>query len=77
MIPPLHEVPLEDCCGGRLKQAPFGRVKDALSGGASSMIIRPTGKEFYSRYIQWSIIGGVRYLDSTAFPKSFELMGLW
>ena len=63
MIPPLHEAPLEDCCGGRLKQAPFGRVKDALSAGASSMIIQPTGKEFYSQYIlnQWSIIGGVRY----------------
>ena len=59
MIPPLHEAPLEDCCGGRLKQAPFGQVKDALSAGASSMIIQPTGKEFYSQYIQWSIIGGV------------------
>ena len=59
MIPPLHKAPLEDCCGGRLKQAPFGRVKDALSAGASFMIIRPTDKEFYLRYIWWSIIGGV------------------
>ena len=44
----------------QLKQTPFGRVKDAVSAGASSTIIQPTGKEFYSRYIWWSIIGGVR-----------------
>ena len=64
MIPPLREAPLEDCCGGIVEQAPFGRAKDAFSAGASSMIIRPTGKEFYSRYIWWSIIGGVRYIST-------------
>ena len=59
MIPPLHEAPLKHYCGGIVKTAPFGQVKDALSASASSMIIRPTGEEFYSRYIWWSIIGGV------------------
>jgi hypothetical protein len=39
------------------------RPKDALSAGASSKIIRPTGEELYTRYIWWSIIGGVRYLS--------------
>ena len=34
---------------------------DALSAGASSMIIPPAGysDDFYSWYIRWSIIGGV------------------
>ena len=48
--------------GSSLKQTPFGWVKDALSAGASSMFIQLTGEEFYSRYIWWSIIGGVHYM---------------
>ena len=58
MIPPLHEASLKDYCGGIITTGTikFGLAKDALSAGASSMIIRPTGEEFYSRYIQWSII---------------------
>ena len=39
VIPPLYEAPLKDCCGGIVDMAPFGRVKDVLSAGASSMII--------------------------------------
>ena len=45
--------------GSSLKQTPFGWVKEALSAGASSMIIQLTGEEFYSWYIWWLIIGGV------------------
>lgn len=43
------------------KQAPFGRVK----AGASSMLIQPGGEKFYSWYIQWSIIGAVRYIEGS------------
>ena len=43
MISPLHGAPLKDCFGGIVEQVPFGRVKDALSTGASSMIIQPYG----------------------------------
>ena len=76
MIPPLHEAPLEDCCGGTVKTAPFGRVKDTLSAGASSTIIRPMGEEFYSWYIRWSTIGGIRYtLSYLLYSGSKECRG--
>jgi hypothetical protein len=37
------------------------------------MIIQPTGEEFYMylQYIEWSIIGSVRYSIITLFMKNF------
>ena len=56
MIPPLHEALLEDCCCGGIVKT--GTIWITLLAGASSMIIRPIGGEFYARYIWWSICIG-------------------
>ena len=63
MIPPLSEAPLEDYYGGIVETGTIwmGKGRSFSWCSAGSMIIRPTGKEFYSWYIWWSIIGGVRY----------------